>query len=365
MDYDCRQPGADGGEIIYRVTGEVKGNYLRKTIGARQTKLRPYTSSEIETFCARVFEIDRSQAALETYRKLSPTGTALYFSPLMLVAGPGAYPGYATQPHKRIHSEEEHSGDADENSLETIYRSIVEPTTNRLYGTLFDNKPRYIIPIYLAGGSINEDDYQKYSNYCKRIHNRPAGARVGYHLPFDNSVMIWLATGGGTLNHELVHALMAADYPDAPGWLSEGIASMNEELGSGAEPLDNYRLFYIRAAYDRFNRFISLEKLIGLPGQEFSSTQTAMLHSAYARYFSMYLNDKKVLSRIYKGIRSLPELNVSSQRELLEKHLAKSLQDIQTDWQNWVLNKPLAYKWISLQSDAEYYIDQLENIDWE
>lgn len=52
---------------------------------------------------------------------------------------------------------------------------------------------------------------------------------LGYYNPADNLIM---ATGGstgyGTLLHEMIHALIKADFPQAPSWLNEGLASLYE-----------------------------------------------------------------------------------------------------------------------------------------
>ena len=74
----------------------------------------------------------------------------------------------------------------------------------------------------------------------------------------------WLATGGGTLSHELTHALMEADFPNAPGWISEGLASLHEQLGANNQPLDNYRYYYLEFTLEKFRQLIPLKKLLAI-----------------------------------------------------------------------------------------------------
>lgn len=69
---------------------------------------------------------------------------------------------------------------------------------------------------------------------------------LGYYNPRDNLIM---ATGGetgyGTLLHEMVHAMMENDFPGAPLWLSEGLASLYERTRwsqGKLEPLPNWRM---------------------------------------------------------------------------------------------------------------------------
>lgn len=73
---------------------------------------------------------------------------------------------------------------------------------------------------------------------------------LGYYNPADNLIM---ATGGragyGTLLHEMIHALMAADFPSAPAWLNEGMASLYERSrwrNGRLEALPNWRMDRMR-----------------------------------------------------------------------------------------------------------------------
>ena len=73
---------------------------------------------------------------------------------------------------------------------------------------------------------------------------------LGYYNRADNLIM---ATGGpagyGTLLHELVHALVEADFQRAPPWLDEGLASLHERTRWAAgrlQALPNWRMEHLR-----------------------------------------------------------------------------------------------------------------------
>lgn len=240
--------------------------------------------------------------------------------------------------------------------LEYIYEILVNPTANRLFTEYFEKAGiAYAIPIYLFGDlytrHLSKNDYLAFIHYCENIHFRSCGLRVAYYLPQDNSVMVWLATGGGTLCHELVHALMESDLPSAPPWLSEGIASMNEEYGkiNGVNgPLDNYRLLYILDVYKRAGCFIPIEQLINLSPKDFNNSSIAMLYSAFSRYFCIYLWERGMLSKIYKEIRDCPEKSTASQISIIEKNTKSTMPEIQADWQKWVLDRQQPAQWQSL-----------------
>ena len=73
---------------------------------------------------------------------------------------------------------------------------------------------------------------------------------LGYYNPADNLIMATSGSQGhGTLIHEMVHALIESDFPDAPDWLDEGLASLYERSlwasGGRLVPVANWRMYRI------------------------------------------------------------------------------------------------------------------------
>lgn len=67
----------------------------------------------------------------------------------------------------------------------------------------------------------------------------------GLYNPADNIMFATITGGYGTLLHELGHALIQANYPDAPFWLEEGAAMLYERSvwrDGKPEPLENWRM---------------------------------------------------------------------------------------------------------------------------
>jgi len=50
----------------------------------------------------------------------------------------------------------------------------------------------------------------------------------GYYQPAQQTLVMDVETGTGTLVHEMVHALAPFDFPDMPAWFREGLASLYE-----------------------------------------------------------------------------------------------------------------------------------------
>jgi hypothetical protein len=96
-----------------------------------------------------------------------------------------------------------------------------------------------------------------------------------------------VSEGDGPLLHELTHALMACDLPDAPPWFEEGLAALHETSRLEAGPhgprlkgLTNWRLDVLRREVDR-ERLRSLDWLRSV--RRLAGPDEAVCY-AYARY---------------------------------------------------------------------------------
>jgi tetratricopeptide (TPR) repeat protein len=118
---------------------------------------------------------------------------------------------------------------------------------------------------------------------------------LGYYNPGDNLIM---ATGGaagyGTLLHEMIHALMAADFPEAPAWLNEGLASLYERSywsSSRLNALPNWRMDRMRE-----EEVLSLKSLA-------RKASDVGLHSpeiAEFRLFLLFLDQQEKVDDLYR-----------------------------------------------------------------
>jgi hypothetical protein len=114
--------------------------------------------------------------------------------------------------------------------------------------------------------------------------------------------------GIGTLTHEIVHPLVEADFPGAPVWIDEGIASLFEApvLPRPGEihGAKNWRLPRLRTALaSRKERSEArLDALFGMPDDAFRGTDED-LHYAMARYACKWLDDRGKLWDFYRAWR--------------------------------------------------------------
>ncbi len=364
---DCEKQGA--GVRIDRTSYNGKAAYVLEERRDLLIDSRPYTATELETFGDRVYELGEVAAAVEAIGVLSDSGTVLSKPPFLLVDGPGDYKEQSLRPKKIVPDEFGDSVGALSRLtfLENLYKDLVKPVAANLQQNYFNRaQPGRLIPLYLVGGNLDEDGLMDYVGFCHKVHFRSCGLRVGYFEPYDNSVMVWLATGGGTLSHELGHALMEADFPAAPDWLSEGLASLHEQLGPGFKPLDNYRLYYLKASLKYNGRLIPLERLLTTPFSKLGSPEEVKLFAAHSRYLSLYLWEKKnpeknLLADVYEGIRSLPEITFETQAQVLSRHLGMLMDEIERDWEEWLRRRQEPDYWTALRPGIYDEVSRLRN----
>src|SRR5262249_9006978 len=88
----------------------------------------------------------------------------------------------------------------------------------------FSKKPERIVSIYLFPNA------SRYDAYCKKRYAEKCSSPYGFYEGSDRRIVMNVGPGIGTLTHELVHPLVEADFPEAPDWINEGIASLFEQF---------------------------------------------------------------------------------------------------------------------------------------
>ncbi|MEQ1894531.1 MAG: hypothetical protein ABL998_18480 [Planctomycetota bacterium] len=318
----------------------------------------PYSHEESERLRARRVPLGEEGRAERIFRPLSPTHSILIRSPFILIEGPGPTPPEFRQ--QQTTANQVQVGAL--SKLEDLYSRVIRPTVEHMR-PYFSRFPEQYVPIFVFGEPF-DSSYDAFNAYCKEIHFRPAGERVSYQCMEDNSLMVWVSSGTGTLVHELVHALMEPDFPGAPEWLAEGMASLHEELDADFAPSDNYRLIYLHSAHVRFGRLQPVEQLVGLSVTEFRSGYLR-LNTAHARYLCYFLLEKGLLQEVYARTRSLAAPDARLQLEIvlaaLELDSSESLQQV---WTEWVLARGVPEYWQASSHEIEREIGDLEMPGW-
>jgi hypothetical protein len=149
---------------------------------------------------------------------------------------------------------------------------------------------------------------------------------LGYYNPGDNLIMATAgSTGYGTLLHEMIHALIHADFPAAPDWLNEGLASLYErtQWRSGRlKALPNWRLERMREeSVPSLSRLGQMVGRIGLHSSEIGDI----------RLFLLFLDEGEHLDRLYD----------MAKRDASAFSLDQAIRELrlqEDDWRSFVRN---------------------------
>src|SRR6185503_6940027 len=116
---------------------------------------------------------------------------------------------------------------ASNDSLQSFiqYKATIARVYRYLYEDYFTRKPEKPIRVYLFRDKLS------YDIYCRSTYERPPSTPYGFYMSKERKMVMNISTGTGTLAHELVHPLLAEDFPGVPSWFNEGFASLFEQSG--------------------------------------------------------------------------------------------------------------------------------------
>ncbi|MBU4263462.1 MAG: peptidoglycan-binding protein [Proteobacteria bacterium] len=161
----------------------------------------------------------------------------------------------------------------------------------------------------------------------------------GFYAKNDHLLVATVRGGYGTLLHELMHALIADDSPDAPLWLVEGLATLYERSGWTTRRLlglPNWRMEFIR-----YQRPVKLAEFEQITGQEVIYRDDL----AFIRLIMLFIDDKEQVGRLYREAKSEgasfsvtqwlhdqgPEFSEQAWQEFFNHSLAVYLAEVQRE----------------------------------
>jgi hypothetical protein len=146
-----------------------------------------------------------------------------------------------------------------------------------------------------------------------------------------------IATGGGTLVHEMVHPFVEADFPDAPPWLNEGLGSLFEqadERDGHIIGLTNWRLAGLQRAIAG-HRVPPIEQTLRADSHAFYDEDPGTNYGV-VRYLCYYLQERGLLRRFYRDFRAHAASDphgIATLKGVLEE---SDLVDFQRRWEGYV-----------------------------
>ena len=214
------------------------------------------------------------------------------------------------------------------------------------YGML---PPSHLISVYFTPG------VDELRSLARKIHGIAlAPASIGYSFPGDQSMVGWAdGKAYGTFAHELFHLMVRGNFGDAPPWLDEGMAALYEVSdfeNDRAVGVTNWRGEILRELWAtrpslrqlvQMNR-TSFDDFDGVPIQvdgreELVAGKKQAVNHATARYFMLYLQERRQLRRVYQAFfnRKVSDQPGRQAIELLESELQRSIDQVDADFAEW------------------------------
>ena len=223
-----------------------------------------------------------------------------------------------------------------DDSPETVKKRHAEGTVkwavDRLKAAYFTKDPKEILDIWLF------KDKTSYEKHAKQIFGSKPGTPYGYFSHTDKALVMNIRTGGGTLVHEIVHPFVAANFPQCPAWLNEGLGSLYEQSSSRNGRIvgrTNWRLAGLQEAIRR-KQVPSFEYLCSTTDEEFYRKDPGTNY-AHARYLCYYLQQHGLLRKFYHRFYADRKKDPSGYNTLKEILGRKDMEKFKRDWEAYVM----------------------------
>jgi hypothetical protein len=226
------------------------------------------------------------------------------------------------------------AGDLPDAELDRLYRETVIPVTAAQWRSYFDKKPDQPVTIVVLASEAG------FHSAAASLDGYEPLAYAGYTQRGRRRIVLNLATGRGTLAHELAHVLAAFDFPEMPEWFDEGLAALHEDATFSSDGLTmigtkNWRSRLLHEALLK-SELPALESVIAEPAFR---GEGEGLKYAVVRCFCLYLQERGLLSHFYRKFRGTRQEDSSGVSTLCELLGCSTIDQVDRDFREWVLRE--------------------------
>ncbi len=223
-------------------------------------------------------------------------------------------------------------GDDDPEVVKEWAEGVVRGTVKRLKRAYFSLDPSNVLEIWLF------KDENSYRKHAKEFFNDEPSTPYGYYSPSDRALVMNIATGGGTLVHELVHPFIEANFPACPAWFNEGLGSLYEQSGTVDGRIYGYTNWRLRGLQNGIRNKVvpSFQKMTAMTDREFYREKTGTNY-AQARYLMYYLQEKGLLAKFYKQFSTNVKTDPTGYKTLQSVLGERDMIAFQRRWEAFVM----------------------------
>lgn len=223
-------------------------------------------------------------------------------------------------------------GNESKERVESRAAQTVRWATKRLKSEYFSQDPNKILDVWLF------KDRESYDSCALRLFGQKPTTPYGYYSPSDGALVMNIATGGGTLVHEIVHPFVESNFPHCPAWFNEGLGSLYEQSSSREGRivgLTNWRLAGLQRAIEN-KQVPSFATLCSTTTHQFYREDPGTNY-AQARYLCYYLQEKGLLTKYYHDFVANSEKDPFGYQTLRATLGVKNMDQFKRDWEAYVM----------------------------
>ena len=219
-----------------------------------------------------------------------------------------------------------------------VQGSVIGPAQAMWNGYLAKKPDKVITVLLFTDNAVrpvgrDTDPGYAYRRWARQLFGDTDVSYYGYYKPDKETMVMNIDTGGGTLVHELTHALIVYDFPDPPAWFNEGLGSLHEQCSIGKDDitgLENWRLPDLQEAI----KAGKLRPLKDLVTKDDFRGKGMGLNYAQARYFLMYMQHEDKLKAFYAYYRDHHKGNDAAVKAI-EHIMGHNLADVEKAYLEW------------------------------
>jgi hypothetical protein len=223
-------------------------------------------------------------------------------------------------------------GDEPGSVVQKRAEDTVKWAVSSLKQDFFTKDPEDILDIWLF------KDKASYEKHAQLLFGDKPTTPYGYYSSTHKALIMNIATGGGTLVHEIVHPFIEANFPACPPWLNEGLGSLYEQCGEEdghIHGFTNWRLPGLQRAI-REKRVPSFKTLTSMNSSAFYNDDRGMNY-AQSRYLLYYLQEKGVLLKFYQEFVARQKEDPSGFKSLQKVLGEPDMYAFKSKWEKYVM----------------------------
>ena len=173
-----------------------------------------------------------------------------------------------------------------------------------------------------------------------KLFNEEPGTPYGYYSDEHKALIMNIATGGGTLVHEIVHPFMDTNFPDCPAWFNEGLASLYEqcnERNGHIIGMTNWRLAGLQEAIRR-KKVPEFSYLTATTSYRFYQMDSGTNYSQ-ARYLCYYLQERGLLVKFYHAFRKNAAKDPGGLKTLKKVLNERDMKAFKKKWEAFIVKQ--------------------------